>query len=119
MLRGQLNVDEVRNTDLLQISVLDTDPQEAANIANKIVAVYQEKRVQEEKEILNRAVGTMNEEVAKEDKRVEEAGAEVSRIRDAGHIVDLNPGGPEESGGDANNNVLKKEGGVKGGETKV
>ena len=67
MLRGKLDLDEVRNTDLLQISVFDTDPQEAADIANKIVAVYQEKRVEEEKEILNRAVATMNEEVAKED----------------------------------------------------
>ena len=42
-----------------------TDPQEAADIANKIVAVYQDKRVEEEKEILNRAVATMNEEVVK------------------------------------------------------
>src|SRR6188472_1063346 len=55
-LRSKLDVDEVRNTDLLQISVLSTDPQEAADIANKIVAVYQDKRVEEEKEILNRAV---------------------------------------------------------------
>lgn len=119
MLRGQLNVDEVRNTDLLQISVLDTDPQEAANIANKIVAVYQEKRVQEEKEILNRAIGTMNEEVAKEDKRVEEAGAEVARIRDAEHIVDLNPESTEDSVSAANTNVLKQEGEVNDAETKV
>ncbi len=119
MLRGQLNVDEVRNTDLLQISVLDADPQEAANIANKIVAVYQEKRVQEEKEILNRAVATMNEEVAKEDKRVEDAGDEVSRIRDKEHIVDLNPEGTEDSVTAANTNVLKQEGEVNDAETKV
>src|SRR5258707_11632068 len=36
MLRGKINVDEMRNTDLLQISVFDTNPQEAADIANKI-----------------------------------------------------------------------------------
>ena len=58
MLRSKLDVDEVRNTDLLQISVFSTDPQEAADIANKIVAVYQDKRVEEEKEIMNRAVAT-------------------------------------------------------------
>ena len=45
LLRRKLDVDEVRNTDLLQISVYSTDPQEAADIANKIVAVYQDKRV--------------------------------------------------------------------------
>ena len=69
MLRGKLNVEEVRNTDLLQISVLDVDPQRAADIANKIVAVYQDKRVEEEKDIMNRAVATMNEEVEKQRRR--------------------------------------------------
>src|SRR5438874_931118 len=52
MLRNKLDVDEVRNTDLLQISVYDGNPQLAADIANKIVTVYQDRRVQEEKEIL-------------------------------------------------------------------
>jgi uncharacterized protein involved in exopolysaccharide biosynthesis len=119
ILRGQLDLDEVRNTDLLQISVFDSDPQEAADIANKIVAVYQEKRVQEEKEILNRAVETMNEEVAKEDRKVELAEKEVARIRDEEHIVDLNPEGTEDSLTAANQNVVKQEGEVNEAETKV
>src|SRR5438270_9175528 len=63
MLRSRLDVDEVRNTDLLQIGVYDSNPQLAADIANKIIAVYQDRRVEEEKEILNRAVTVMNEEV--------------------------------------------------------
>ncbi len=119
ILKGKLDVDEVRNTDLLQISVFDTDRQEAADIANKIVAVYQEKRVQEEKEILNRAVATMNEEVAKEEKKVQESAAEVSRIRDTEHIVDLNPEGTEDSLTAANQNVVKQEGEVNDAETNV
>jgi succinoglycan biosynthesis transport protein ExoP len=119
LLRSRLDLDEVRNTDLLQISVFDPDPQEAADIANKIVAVYQEKRVQEEREILNRAVDTMNEEVAKEDKRVEDAATEVARIRDAEHIVDLNPEGTEDSLTADNTNVVKQEGEVNDAETKV
>lgn len=48
-LRGKLEVDPVRNTDLLQISVFDQNPQLAAEIANKIVSVYQDKRIEEEK----------------------------------------------------------------------
>lgn len=119
ILRGKLDVDEVRNTDLLQISVFDRDPQEAADIANKIVAVYQDKRVQEEKEILNRAVGTMNEEVTKEERKVEDAAKEVARIRDEEHIVDLNPEGMEDSLTSANQNVIKQEGEVNDAETKV
>lgn len=119
VLRSKLDLDEVRNTDLLQISVYDADPQEAADIANKIVAVYQDKRVQEEREILNRAVETMNEEVAKEDRKVEEAGKEVARIRDDEHIVDLNPEGTEDSLTPANQNVIKQEGEVNDSETNV
>src|SRR2546423_100844 len=87
MLRSKLDVDEVRNTDLLQISVYDSTPQLAADIANKIVTVYQDHRVEEEKEILNRAVGAMNEEVGKQQQRVEEARTEMAKIRDDEHIV--------------------------------
>jgi succinoglycan biosynthesis transport protein ExoP len=119
ILRGKLDVDEVRNTDLLQISVFDPNPQLAADIANKIVAVYQDKRVEEEKEIMNRAVATMNEEVAKQYKKVDESAAEVSRIRDEEHIVDLNPEGTEDTQAPVNNIVIKQEAAVNDAETKV
>src|SRR5258707_2182782 len=108
MLRSKLNVDEVRNTDLLQISVYDGNPQLAADIANKIVSVYQDRRVEEEKEILNRAVTVMNEEVAKQQQRVEESRTEVAKIRDEEHIADLNPEGTEETQAPANNIVLRQ-----------
>jgi polysaccharide biosynthesis transport protein len=119
ILRSKLDVDEVRNTDLLQISVFDTDPQEAADIANKIVAVYQDKRVDEEKEIMNRAVTQMNEEVAKQQKRVDDSAVEMARIRDEEHIVDLNPEGTEDTQAPINNMVIKQEGAVNDAETQV
>ncbi|MBA3544432.1 MAG: polysaccharide biosynthesis tyrosine autokinase [Chthoniobacterales bacterium] len=119
ILRGKLDLDEVRNTDLLQISVFDPNPRLAADIANKIVAVYQVKRVQEEKEILNRAVETMNEEVTKQTRKVEEAAKEVARIRDEEHIIDLNPEGTEDSLTAANQNVVKQEAEVNDAETTV
>jgi len=119
LLRSKLDVDEVRNTDLLQISVFDTNPQMAADIANKIVAVYQDKRVEEEKEILNRAVTTMNEEVSKQQKRVDDSAAEMSRIREEEHIIDLNPEGTEDTQAPINNMVVKQEAAVNEAETKV
>ena len=119
ILRSKLDVDEVRNTDLLQISVFNTDPQEAADIANKIVAVYQDKRVDEEKEILNRAVTTMNEEVSKQQKRVDDAASEMGRIREDEHIIDLNPEGTEDTQAPINNMVVKQEGAVNEAETQV
>ncbi len=109
MLKSRLDVEEVRNTDLLQISVLDSDPQQAADIANKIVSVYQDKRVEEEKDVMNRAVATMNEEVEKQRHKVTEAETEVSRIRDQEHIVDLNPEGTEDSQAPVNAIVLQQE----------
>ncbi|MFL6530460.1 MAG: GumC family protein [Chthoniobacterales bacterium] len=118
-LRSKLDVDEVRNTDLLQISVLDTDPQEAADIANKIVAVYQDTRVLEEKEILNRALASMNEEVAKQQKKVDDASVEVARIRDAEGIIDLNPEGTEDAQTPINSMVLKQEQELNESETKA
>jgi len=119
MLRAKLDVDEVRNTDLLQISVFSTNPQEAADIANKIVAVYQDKRVEEEKEILNRAVTTMNEEVSKQQKRVDDAASEMAKIREEEHIIDLNPEGTEDTQAPINSMVVKQEGAVNEAETMV
>jgi succinoglycan biosynthesis transport protein ExoP len=119
MVRRKLTVDEVRNTDLLQISVFDTNPQEAADIANKIVAVYQDKRVEEEKEIMNRAVATMNEEVAKQQKKMDDAGTVVARIRDEEQIIDLNPEGTEDSQAPVNGIVIKQEGEVNDAESQV
>ncbi len=118
-LRSKLDVQEVRNTDLLQISVLSTDPQEAADIANKIVTVYQDTRVLEEKEILNRAIASMNEEVAKQQKRADDAAAEVSRIRDEEGIIDLNPEGMEDAQTPVNTMVVKQEGLVSDADSKV
>ncbi len=118
-LRRKLNVDEVRNTDLLQISVLDTDPQLAADIANKIVAVYQNTRVEEEKDIMNRAVASMNEEVTKQQTKVDEAATEVAKIRDQEGIIDLNPEGTEDTQTPVNSIVLKQEQEVNDAETKV
>jgi capsular exopolysaccharide synthesis family protein len=118
-LRSKLDVDEVRNTDLLQISVLDQDPQRAADIANKIVAVYQDTRVLEEKDILNRAIASINEEVGKQQKRLDDAAAEVARIRDEEGIIDLNPEGMDDAQTAVNTLVVKQEELVSDSETRV
>jgi succinoglycan biosynthesis transport protein ExoP len=119
ILRNRVQVEEIRNTDLLQVSVFDQDANLAATIANKIVAVYQDKRVEEEKDIMNRAITSMNEEIVKQQKRADDASAEVARIRDAEHIVDLNPEGKEDSETPLNSLVIKQEGEVNDAEIRV
>ncbi|HEY4784104.1 MAG TPA: polysaccharide biosynthesis tyrosine autokinase, partial [Chthoniobacterales bacterium] len=59
------------------------------------------------------------EEVAKQQKRVDQAATEVARIRDEEHIVDLNPEGTEDTQAPVNNIVIKQEGEVNDAETKV
>jgi AraC-like DNA-binding protein len=65
--------------------------------------------VEEEKDIMNRAVATMNEEVEKQRRTVAAAEAEVSRIRGEEHIVDLNPEGTEDTAAPVNTIVIKQE----------
>jgi capsular exopolysaccharide synthesis family protein len=119
LLRNRVQVEEIRNTDLLQVSVFDKDAHLAAAIANKIVAVYQDTRVEEEKDIMNRAITSMNDEIVKQQKRVDEASAEVGRIRDQEHIVDLNLEGKEDAETPLNTLVVKQEGLVNDAESQV
>ncbi|MBJ7258415.1 MAG: polysaccharide biosynthesis tyrosine autokinase [Chthoniobacterales bacterium] len=95
-LRSMIDVREVRNTNLLQISVESTDPKEAADLANSIANEYQRKRIDEQQKMLNRSLATLEDEVAKQRKRVEESNSEMSRIRSELSITDLNPDSMED-----------------------
>ena len=90
-LRSMIDVREVRNTNLLQISVESTDPQEASDLANSIAQEYQRKRIEEQQKLLSLSLATLEDEVNKQRKKVQEANEEMSRIRTELGITDLNP----------------------------
>ena len=90
-LRGMIDVREVRNTNLLQIGVESTNPQEASDLANTIAQEYQRKRIDEQQKILSRSLATLEDEVSKQRTKVEQASDEMSRIRTELGITDLNP----------------------------
>lgn len=90
-LRGMIDVREVRNTNLLQISVESTNPQEASDLANTIAQEYQRKRIDEQQKLLTRSLSTLEDEVAKQRTKVQQANEEMSRIRMELGITDLNP----------------------------
>lgn len=90
-LRGMIDVREVRNTNLLQISVESTNPQEASDLANTIAQEYQRKRIDEQQKVLSRSLATLEDEVAKQRTKVQQAATEMSRIRTELGITDLNP----------------------------
>lgn len=89
--QGMIKMIEIRNTDLMQIGVFSTDPKEAADIANTIALVYQDRRRTDQEKLLNRGLGQLDDELSKQRKKVEEASALAAKIRDKEHIVDTNP----------------------------
>ncbi|MFM8684064.1 MAG: GumC family protein, partial [Chthoniobacterales bacterium] len=95
-LRNMIDVREVRNTNLLQISVDSTDPQESSDLANSIANEYQRKRIDEQRKILNSSLATLEDEVEKQRKKVEETNTEMARIRTELGITDLNPDSMED-----------------------
>ncbi len=96
MLRSMLDVREVRNTNLLQISVESTNPQEAADLANTVALEYQRKRIEDQQALLARSLSQLEDEVAKQRKKVEEANNEMTRVRVELGINDLNPESQED-----------------------
>jgi capsular exopolysaccharide synthesis family protein len=90
-LRRMIDVREIRNTELIQISVLDQDKNEASEIANRIAEEYQRRRIGEQQGTVNRSLIQLKDEVAKQSRRVDELRAEAQKIRIENEIQDLNP----------------------------
>jgi capsular exopolysaccharide synthesis family protein len=90
-LRRMIDVREIRNTELIQISVLDQEKNEASEIANRIAEEYQRRRIGEQQGTVNRSLIQLKDEVAKQSRRVDELRAEAQKIRIENDIQDLNP----------------------------
>jgi len=90
-LRKMMDLREVRNTTFVDIGIYSTDPQEAANIANTIAVVYQEKRLSDVERSIDKSLAQLREELEKQRKQVEEAAVEMTRIRDRDAIIDPDP----------------------------
>ncbi len=108
-LLGMLDLHEVRNTGLIEIGVYDVDKQEAANIANTIAVVYREKRLSDLQESIDRGLATVREETDKQRKRVEEASAEMAKIRQRDSIIDADPESLSSALNTADRNVVALE----------
>ena len=90
-LRNMIDVREIRNTELIQIIVMSTDRQEAAEIANRIAEEYQRKRIDEQQELTARSLAQLNDEVEKQRKKVEDLRNEAAKIRTENKIADFSP----------------------------
>ena len=90
-LRGMLNMQEVRNTSLIQIVVSSGNPREAADIANKIAEVYQRRRVDELNTITIKSLAKLQDEVDKQQQKADDAYVAMTRLRSENNIVDTAP----------------------------
>jgi polysaccharide biosynthesis transport protein len=90
-LKKSMQLQEVRNTQLIEIGVFNTNPQLAANIANTIAIVYKEKRISGTEQIVSTSLSLLDEEVRKKSKEVEETGSIAAKIRAEQEINDPDP----------------------------
>jgi len=90
-LRNSMNLKEVRNTSLIEIGVYDTDAQRAANIANTIAVVYQEKRTADLRKSMDNGLDQLKDQVEKQREVVEHTAGDAMKIRARDGIIDPDP----------------------------
>lgn len=81
ILSRSLRVEQDRDTTLMNISVTTEDAKLSAEIANEIANVYRDRRLFAKRREIQHAIDAMSNEVRKQQERVEEAEAELERIR--------------------------------------
>mgnify|MGYP001767209613 CR=1 FL=1 len=81
ILARSLRVEQDRDTTLMNISVTTEDQKLSAEIANEIANVYRDRRLFAKRREIQHAIDAMSNEVRKQQERVEEAEAELERIR--------------------------------------
>ena len=96
-LHSMMTVSSVRNTELIQISVLDRDRQEASELANTIAVEYQKKRIDEQQSWVARSLVQLEDEVIKQLNKTEELRDAMTKIRLEANINDTDSESVEET----------------------
>ncbi|MDD5200563.1 MAG: polysaccharide biosynthesis tyrosine autokinase [Terrimicrobiaceae bacterium] len=90
-LKKMMSLEEERNTDLISISILSPDKQEAADIANGIADSYQQARIHEQQSWVSKSLSTLEAEVEKQRTKTEKLRTVAAENRVKFGINDLNP----------------------------
>ena len=90
-LRRAMQLQEVRNTGLIDVGIYDINHERAANIANTIGVVYVERRRADLQKSVDRGLEQVQEEVTKQRAAVVVASGEAAKLRTQGNIVDPDP----------------------------
>jgi len=108
-LHAMLQLTEVRNTNLIQISVYSTDPEEAALLANTVAQEYMEQRISEAQQIITKGLDQLKDEVTQKEHAVNEAYKEASQLRTEAGINDPNPDSFDSGGRVEDSSVLTNQ----------
>lgn len=80
-LRARLEVRPVPSTSAIEIRAADSDPAEAARIANAVAAVYRDYRVEQNDTSVRESMAALERRVAEQEDRVRAAEAEMEEMR--------------------------------------
>ncbi len=89
MLKGRMDLRPVRNTSLIEISVISEDKQEAADIANKIADTYQAHRIEERLRLSENGIVALKQTFQEQEQKVKDAQAKVDDLREKLKIPDM------------------------------
>ncbi|MCP5516329.1 MAG: polysaccharide biosynthesis tyrosine autokinase [Verrucomicrobiales bacterium] len=87
-LRRNVDVDQSRNTKLVELTVFSPEKQEAADLANLIVESYKGWRERTRLSYVNSAIKVLQDQEKEQDKKVAELQAEVEELRERDNIPD-------------------------------
>ena len=80
LLLASLGVDTIKGTDLLDIEVYRSDPQEAAEMANAVADIYRERHQESEEATVEEALERLNSNEAAQERNVESARTEMIKL---------------------------------------
>ena len=90
-LGSMLQIAQLRQTDLIEIGIWSTEAREAADIANSIARVYQDRRIADQTKMVDTGLVRLKDEVEDQKKQVSDLGAAAAKLRTTLGIVDPEP----------------------------
>ncbi|HUS35186.1 MAG TPA: polysaccharide biosynthesis tyrosine autokinase [Verrucomicrobiae bacterium] len=92
LLKRQVDVQQARNTSLIEVRAYSEDKQEAADIANEVVKVYQQKRKEQKMGASARGIDALQKQHVSQSDLVTEREKKVDELRKALKISDIGDG---------------------------
>lgn len=92
LLTSKMDVTQFRNTSLIEIRVFSPDPEEAAQIANRIAEVYQDSRLSKSKRASDKSINILSNELAKAETDLREATRMADEMRMEMGVAEIDVG---------------------------